>query len=165
MNQTGMSTATLAVSKQSVTAGTIPDAEYSAIMNEFRSSLPADMVDPTPAALGASATASSCPSLLLPQLSAPSDALELPWPGCVPSTSPFHRRGSCERSRRRTRRHARWTCCLTTSSTNWLRTGLRSRGRELRRRAQADGRLLQRHRRRRTPQDLYSGAGAAQPQV
>ena len=47
MNQTGMSSTTLSISKQSVTAGTITDAEYSAIMTEFKSSLPADMVDPS----------------------------------------------------------------------------------------------------------------------
>ena len=47
MNQTGMSSTTLAVSKQSVTAGIITDAEYNAIMAEFKSSLPADMVDPS----------------------------------------------------------------------------------------------------------------------
>eukprot|EP00966_Prymnesium_polylepis_P135580 3134242-Prymnesium_polylepis.1 len=43
MNQSGMSSTTLAVSKQSVTAGTITDAEYNAIMTEFKASLPADM--------------------------------------------------------------------------------------------------------------------------
>ena len=32
MNQTGMSSTTLSISKQSVTAGTITDAEYNAIM-------------------------------------------------------------------------------------------------------------------------------------
>ena len=47
MNQTGMSSTTLSISKQSVTAGTITDAEYNAIMTEFKSSLPADMVDPS----------------------------------------------------------------------------------------------------------------------
>ena len=47
MSQTGMSSTTLAASKQSVTAGTITDAEYNAIMAEFRSSLPGDMVDPS----------------------------------------------------------------------------------------------------------------------
>mgnify|MGYP007096131678 CR=1 FL=1 len=47
MNQTGMSSTTLSVSKQSVTANTITDAEYTAIMAEFRSSLPGDMVDPS----------------------------------------------------------------------------------------------------------------------
>ena len=47
MNQTGMSSTTLAVSKQSVTAGTITEAEYNALMTEFKTSLPADMVDPS----------------------------------------------------------------------------------------------------------------------
>jgi len=47
LNQTGMSTTTLAVSKQSVTAGTITEAEYNALMTEFKTSLPADMVDPS----------------------------------------------------------------------------------------------------------------------
>ena len=47
MTQTGMSSTTLSISKQSVTAGTITDAEYNAIMTEFKSSLPADMVDPS----------------------------------------------------------------------------------------------------------------------
>ena len=47
MNQTGMSSTTLSVSKQSVTANTITDAEYTAIMAEFRSSLPGDMIDPS----------------------------------------------------------------------------------------------------------------------
>eukprot|EP00966_Prymnesium_polylepis_P102438 2373044-Prymnesium_polylepis.1 len=47
MNQTGMSTTTLSISKQSVTANTITDAEYTAIMAEFRSSLPGDMIDPS----------------------------------------------------------------------------------------------------------------------
>ena len=47
LNQTGMSTTTLAVSKQSVTAGTITEAEYNALMTEFKTSLPADVVDPS----------------------------------------------------------------------------------------------------------------------
>eukprot|EP00966_Prymnesium_polylepis_P126964 2936429-Prymnesium_polylepis.1 len=47
MNQTGMSSTTLAISKQSVAANIITDAEYNAIMAEFKSSLPSDMVDPS----------------------------------------------------------------------------------------------------------------------
>jgi hypothetical protein len=94
MNQTGMSSTTLSVSKQSVTAGTITDAEYNAIMTEFKSSLPADMVDPSSLASGASATAPFYQLLLLPPLFAPLVAPELPWPGCVPSTSPSPKPGS-----------------------------------------------------------------------
>ena len=47
MNQTGMSSTTLAVSKQTVTGGTLTEAEYAALMTEFKASLPADMVDPS----------------------------------------------------------------------------------------------------------------------
>lgn len=46
MNQTGMNSTTLNVGKPSVTSGILTDAEYNAIMTEFRASLPADMVDP-----------------------------------------------------------------------------------------------------------------------
>jgi len=47
LNQTGMSSTTLSICKQSVTAGTITDTEYNAIMSEFKASLPSDMVDPS----------------------------------------------------------------------------------------------------------------------
>eukprot|EP00966_Prymnesium_polylepis_P186980 4334572-Prymnesium_polylepis.1 len=85
MNQTGMSSTTLFVSKQSVAASIITDAEYNAIMTELKASLPADMVDP--AASGAFATAPSYQSQQQPPLFAPLGVLVLPSPGCVPSTN------------------------------------------------------------------------------
>ena len=100
MNQTGMSSTTLSVSKQSVTANTITDSEYNAIMAEFRSSLPGDMVDPS--SLG---RIRNCTILPI----APLAVLEPRWPGSVLSISPFHRLGSFERSRRRMKRQTRWT--------------------------------------------------------
>ena len=46
MSQTGMGITTLAVNKQSVVAGIITDAEFVALMAEFRAVLPGDMIDP-----------------------------------------------------------------------------------------------------------------------
>ena len=47
MSQTGMGITTLAVNKQSVVAGIITDAEFVALMAEFRAVLPGDMIDPS----------------------------------------------------------------------------------------------------------------------
>eukprot|EP00966_Prymnesium_polylepis_P335459 7390818-Prymnesium_polylepis.1 len=42
-----MNSTTLSVSKQSVASGILTEAEYAALMTEFKASLPADMVDPS----------------------------------------------------------------------------------------------------------------------
>ena len=47
MNQAGIGSTTLPVSKASVAAGLITDAEYTALMDTFKSALPADVVDPS----------------------------------------------------------------------------------------------------------------------
>ena len=47
MNQSGMGSTAMPVNKASTTSGVLTDAEYTALMAEFRSSLPGDMVDPS----------------------------------------------------------------------------------------------------------------------
>ena len=47
MNAAGIGSTTMAVNKAAVTAGTITDAEYAALMDAFKSALPADVVDPS----------------------------------------------------------------------------------------------------------------------
>jgi hypothetical protein len=47
LNQTGMNSTTLSVSKQSEASGILTEAEYAALMTEFKASLPANMVDPS----------------------------------------------------------------------------------------------------------------------
>jgi hypothetical protein len=47
MNQAGIGATTLAVSKANVASGLITDAEYSALLDCFKSALPADVVDPS----------------------------------------------------------------------------------------------------------------------
>ena len=47
LNETGMSSTALSVSKASVTSGTLTEAEYAALMAEFKSSLPGGVVDPS----------------------------------------------------------------------------------------------------------------------
>ena len=98
MNQTGMSSTTLAVSKQSVTAGTITDAEYNTIMTEFKSSLPADMVDPS--SLGRIRNCTILPiaaAATIVRTFGRSGAAMACWLRAF-NHSPFPRRGSCGRS-------------------------------------------------------------------
>jgi hypothetical protein len=47
MNAAGIGSTTMAVNKAAVTAGTITEAEYAALMDAFKSALPADVVDPS----------------------------------------------------------------------------------------------------------------------
>jgi hypothetical protein len=47
MNTAGIRSTTLAVNKAAVAAGTITDAEYTALMEAFKLALPADVVDPS----------------------------------------------------------------------------------------------------------------------
>lgn len=46
MNAAGIGSTTLVVNKAAVTSGTITEAEYTALMDTFKSALPADVVDP-----------------------------------------------------------------------------------------------------------------------
>ena len=46
MNTAGIGSTTLVVNKSAVTAGTITEAEYTALLDAFKSALPADVVDP-----------------------------------------------------------------------------------------------------------------------
>ena len=46
MNQAGIGSTTFSVNKASVAAGLISKAEFDTLMSEFKSSLPADLVDP-----------------------------------------------------------------------------------------------------------------------
>jgi len=46
MNAAGIGSTTMTINKAAVTAGTITEAEFNAIMNTFKSALPADVVDP-----------------------------------------------------------------------------------------------------------------------
>ena len=47
MNTAGIGATTMAVSKANVASGLITDAEYKALLDVFKSALPADMVDPS----------------------------------------------------------------------------------------------------------------------
>ena len=47
MNAAGIGSTTMSVNKAAVTTGTITDAEYAALMDAFKSALPADVVDPS----------------------------------------------------------------------------------------------------------------------
>ena len=47
MNQAGIGATTLAVSKANVATGLITEAEYHALMDAFKSALPADVIDPS----------------------------------------------------------------------------------------------------------------------
>jgi hypothetical protein len=46
MNAAGIGSTTMTINKAAVTAGTITEAEFKAIMDTFKSALPADVVDP-----------------------------------------------------------------------------------------------------------------------
>ena len=46
MNAAGIGSTTMTVNKAAVTSGTITEAEYTALMDTFKSALPADVVDP-----------------------------------------------------------------------------------------------------------------------
>ena len=46
MNAAGIGSTTMTINKAAVTAGTITEAEFKAIMDTFKSELPADVVDP-----------------------------------------------------------------------------------------------------------------------
>ena len=47
MNQAGIGATTLAICKANVVSGLITDAEYNALLDVFKSALPADVVDPS----------------------------------------------------------------------------------------------------------------------
>ena len=47
LNASGMGATTMAINKAAVTTGIITDAEYAALMDTFKSALPADVVDPS----------------------------------------------------------------------------------------------------------------------
>lgn len=91
MNAAGIGATTLAINKANVASGLITDVEYTALLDVFKSALPADVVDPS--SLGR-IRAPSCPWPLPPRWYAPSGAPPPPWRGCARSPSPFLRPGS-----------------------------------------------------------------------
>jgi hypothetical protein len=109
MNAAGIGSTTMTINKAAVTAGLVTDDEFKAIMDTFKSALPADVVDPC--SLGRIRNCTILPLAAAATWFAPLGALQRRWRGCARSLSRSPRRGSCVKSRRPTTLQARSTCC------------------------------------------------------